>query len=233
VRTETLPAPHSRPLLPPGQSVVYVFAISEAHGRSAPCGPGTVLKVGRVGPGNRRFTHSHYNPVAPTISTLAQSLAAHPILWPWLGIEHLDTAQIPGWMLASLNRFHFFLPGDRPQVCAALEIYVRARVGSVFEGVGHGWSREGCRRWAGLVGARPAAAEQPLPAEGRKRGSACCAAAASGSSRQQANSSGTSPCTPRPRANTGHTAPLPLRCPDQRDRPAQRCPWASPTAARP
>jgi hypothetical protein len=71
---ETLPAPHSRPLLPPGQSAVYVFAISEAHGRSAPCGPGTVLKVARVGPGNRRrFALSHYNPVAPTISTLAQS----------------------------------------------------------------------------------------------------------------------------------------------------------------
>ena len=139
VRTETLPAPHHRPLLPPGESAVYVFAISEAYGRSAPCGPGTVLKVGLVGPGNRRrFTHSHYNSVAPTISTLAQSLAAHPILWPWLGIEYVETARIPDWMLASLDRIHFFVPGDRPRVCTALEIYVRARVGSVFEGVSAG-----------------------------------------------------------------------------------------------
>ena len=38
VRTETLPVSHSRPFLPPGQSAVNVFVISEAHGRSAPGG---------------------------------------------------------------------------------------------------------------------------------------------------------------------------------------------------
>jgi hypothetical protein len=44
-------------------------------------------------------------------------------------------------MLTNLDRTHFFLPGDRAQVRAALEIYIRARVGSVFEGVSIGTRR--------------------------------------------------------------------------------------------
>jgi hypothetical protein len=44
-------------------------------------------------------------------------------------------------MLASLDRIHFFMPGDRPQVRAALEVYVRARIGSVFEGASIGTKR--------------------------------------------------------------------------------------------
>ena len=88
LRPEILLARHQKPTLPPGDAAVYVFAISATYGRSAPCGPGTVLKVGRVGPRNTgRFTYSHYNPTARHISTLAQSLLAYPILWPWLGIR--------------------------------------------------------------------------------------------------------------------------------------------------
>lgn len=37
-------------------------------------------------------------------------------------------------MLRSLDRLHFYLPADRAEVVAELEVYVRARVGSVFEG---------------------------------------------------------------------------------------------------
>ncbi len=142
LRPETLPAPHKKPVLPPGEGAVYVFAIGTAYGARAPCGPGTVLKVGKVGPNNRRrFTHSHYNPSAPTISTLAQSLLAHPILWPWLGIEHIDAGTVEAWMLTNLDRIHFFVPGDCAEVRSALEVYVRARVGSVFEGVSIGGKR--------------------------------------------------------------------------------------------
>ena len=53
LRFEQRPAPHDKPELPPGEGAVYVFAIGSAYGSSAPCGPGTVLKVGKVGPGNR------------------------------------------------------------------------------------------------------------------------------------------------------------------------------------
>lgn len=142
LRWEMLPAPHQKPVLPVGEAAVYVFATSAAYGREVRCGPATVLKVGMVGPGNRRrFRHSHYIAEAPGISTLAQSLLAHPVLWPWLGIERLDADSVESWMLTNLDRTHFFLPGERVQVRAALEIYVRARVGSVFEGVSIGAMR--------------------------------------------------------------------------------------------
>ena len=139
---KTLPAPHRKPRLPPGDGAVYVFAIGSTYGSAAPCGVGTVLKVGEVGPGNeQRFTRSHYRPSAPGISTLAQSLLAHPILWSWLGIQHIDVDTAGEWMLDNLDRIHFFMPGERTKVRAALEIYVRARVGSVFEGVSIGAKR--------------------------------------------------------------------------------------------
>ena len=115
LRWETLPAPHEKPALPAGEAAISVFAASATYGRGARCGTATVLKVGKVGPNNRRrFRHSHYVAEARTISTLAQS--------------------------------HFFPPGDRAQLRAALEIYIRARVGSVFEGVSIGR-----RRTAGLM----------------------------------------------------------------------------------
>lgn len=142
LRFKTLPAPHQKPALPPGEGAVYVFTTGSAYGSSAPCGAGTVLKVGKVGPGNkRRFRHSHYNPSAPTISTLAQSLLSHPILWPWLGIEDIDAGTVEEWMLTNLDRIHFFMPGDWAEVRSSLEVYVRARVGSVFEGVSIGARR--------------------------------------------------------------------------------------------
>jgi hypothetical protein len=120
MRSEALPAPHEKPVLPPGEGAVYVFAISVAHGRSAPCGAGTDLEVGKVGPNNkRRFRHSHYNPTARTISTLAQSLLAHPILWSWLGIQDLDAEVVEYCMLSNLDRIHFFMPGDCARVRAA------------------------------------------------------------------------------------------------------------------
>jgi hypothetical protein len=37
-------------------------------------------------------------------------------------------------MLNNLDRTHIFIPNDHPKVLASLEIYVRARVGSIFEG---------------------------------------------------------------------------------------------------
>jgi hypothetical protein len=83
--------------------------------------------------------------VAPTISTLAQSLLAHPILWPWLGIEQIDAAAVEKWMLDNLDRIHFFMPGDRTAVRDALEVYVRGRVGSVFEGASIGAKRKAGR----------------------------------------------------------------------------------------
>ena len=129
-----LRAPHCPPVLRPGYCAVYAFAISPNAREPAPCGAGTVLKVGRVGASNkRRFTRSHYNPDGPR-STLARSLVSYPIMWPWLGIHHLDPDTVKQWMLSHLDRMHVFVPDGHPEVLAALEVYARARMGSVFEG---------------------------------------------------------------------------------------------------
>lgn len=134
LRVEYLPAPHDQPRLPAGFGAVYAFALGVSAGESAPCRAGCVLKVGRVGASNkRRFRYSHYRPDGPS-STLARSLVSYPIMWPWLGIEHLDNANVKQWMLSSLDRLHIFVPDGHPDVLAALEVYTRARIGSVFEG---------------------------------------------------------------------------------------------------
>lgn len=132
VRVEMLPAPHQRPPLPPDEAAVYAFTLSADAGRSAPCGPGTVLMVGKARANyERRFRHLHYERASdPT--TLAGTLLAHPILWPWLGITDLDEATVGEWMLASLDRIHFFIQAGHPRVRDALAVYVRGRAGSVF-----------------------------------------------------------------------------------------------------
>jgi hypothetical protein len=65
---------------------------------------------------------------------LAKSLLRHPILWPWLGVSQLDETTVKQWMLLNLDRLHIYVPAGSLLVLTALEMYVRARVGSVFEG---------------------------------------------------------------------------------------------------
>jgi hypothetical protein len=113
---------------------VYAFALSDQYGLGTPAGPNTILKAGRVGPNSSaRFTYMHYNTTA-ALSTLAKSLVSYRIMWPWLGIEALDAATVKHWMLTHLDRYHFYVPAENKMVLASLEVYVRARLGSVFEG---------------------------------------------------------------------------------------------------
>lgn len=134
LRIEILRAPHRQPMLPDGLAAVYTFALSGEAGRIAPAGAGAVLKVGRVGArSGARFNSQHYSPRSAG-SSLAKSLIRYRVMWPWLGVEQLDESRVKGWMLGGLDRFHFFVPADRSEVVAELEVYVRARVGSVFEG---------------------------------------------------------------------------------------------------
>jgi len=131
VRIETLPAPHERPSLPPDEAAVYAFTLSAA-GHSAPCGPDTVLMVGKARANKeQRFRHAHYDGTNDP-STLAGNLLAHRILWPWLGISHLDEATVGEWMLTCLDRTHFFIPAGHPHVRDALTTFVRGTAGSVF-----------------------------------------------------------------------------------------------------
>jgi hypothetical protein len=77
------------------------------------------------------FQDAHYD-ATNNPSTLAGSLLAHRILWPWLGISHLDEATVGEWMLTSLDRTHFFIPIGHPHVRDALAVYLRGTAGSVF-----------------------------------------------------------------------------------------------------
>ncbi len=133
IRTKILRAPHRHPPLPAGFGAVYVFALGEEYGRATPAGGGAVLKVGRVGPASgARFSYQHYGSAAP--STLAKSLVRYRIMWPWLGIDAIDESSVKLWMLTHLDRTHLYVPAGHDLVLASLEVYVRARAVSVFEG---------------------------------------------------------------------------------------------------
>ncbi len=133
VRAELLPAPHRPPSrLPTRCGAVYAFALGASS--TAPAGAGRVLKVGKVGPNSlARFTSQHYSPGAAR-STLAGSILRYPILWPWLGITAADAANIRAWMTTHLDRLHLFVTDPTPEILSTLEMYVRARIGSVYEG---------------------------------------------------------------------------------------------------
>jgi hypothetical protein len=97
---EFLRAPHRSKALRAGFGAVYAFALGRHHESLA--GAGMVLKVGKVGPNsNARFQSQHYGFSAR--STLARSLVGYPIVWPWLGISHLDAHDVKPWMLANLD----------------------------------------------------------------------------------------------------------------------------------
>lgn len=130
--TEYLPAPHDAKRLRRGHGAVYVFALADLEHAA---GAGHVLKVGRVGSNsNARFQSQHYSP-ASARSTLANSLITYPLLWPWLGIDHLDASTVRDWMLAHLDRANVYVPAASSELIPHLEMYVRARLGgSVYEG---------------------------------------------------------------------------------------------------
>lgn len=129
---EVLPAPHRPSALRPGFGAVYIFALN-ANARCE-AGPGRVLKVGRVGPNSGpRFQSQHYSPNSAK-STLAGSLIRYPVLWSWLGIADLDASSVRDWMRMNLDRVNLFVPAPHAELLPHLEMYVRARVGSVFEG---------------------------------------------------------------------------------------------------
>lgn len=128
---EILPGPHRQPGLRPGFGAVYAFALS-AHTVSV-AGAGTVLKVGKAGPNSDpRFRSQPYK--LSSDSSLAKSLLKYRIVWSWLGIDQLNEATVKPWMLTNLDRLHIFVPASSRLMLPLLEMYVRARVGSVFEG---------------------------------------------------------------------------------------------------
>lgn len=98
-----------------------------------PAGPNRVLKVGKVGANSAaRFCSQHYLPGSAG-SNLAKSLLNERVLWPYLGIEHLDSRGVKSWMCEHLDRDHIFVVGQ-PGLEREVERYLRGRLGPVFEG---------------------------------------------------------------------------------------------------
>lgn len=125
-------APHKPHSLPPGKGGVYVFSLSSSWGKLCPAGPDRVLKIGKAGPkSNARFQSQHYG-VGRADSTLAGTLVESRLLWPYLGIEGLEDAG--EWIKCYCDRDNFYLDAAYTNLLAHLERYIRATVGSVFEG---------------------------------------------------------------------------------------------------
>lgn len=128
-------APHRPPSALPGDcAATYVFSLSSSYGGTCSAGPNRVLKVGKVGAkSSARFCSQHYLPNSAS-SNLAKSLISERVLWPYLGIDQLDESNVRAWMLANLERDHFFVPAGHPGMERELERYLRGRLGPVFEG---------------------------------------------------------------------------------------------------
>lgn len=82
---------------------------------------------------NARFQSQHYAPGSAR-SNLANSIIKYQVLWPWLGIEAVDTSTIRAWMLSHLDRANVYVPAASAELIPHLEMYIRGRLGSVYEG---------------------------------------------------------------------------------------------------
>ncbi len=131
---EAQPAPHHPHALPAGKCATYVFSLSGTYGGRCPAGPHRALKVGKAGlNSNARFQSQHYNPRSAP-STLAATLAAARILWPYLGIKLLDEERAGAWIRENTDRDNFYLDAADAGLLDDLERYIRARLGPVVEG---------------------------------------------------------------------------------------------------
>ena len=128
---EYLPAPHLARDIPLGRGAVYVFTLPS--GSEAPAGPHRALKVGKAGPNsNARFRYQHYRSGSAP-STLAGAIENNPLLHDLLGIDSLPV-DIGDWIRESTDRDNFFVNGNRKTLLSLLEVYMKARLGPVFEG---------------------------------------------------------------------------------------------------
>ena len=90
--------------------------------------------MGRVGANSvARFVSQHYNPTSSG-SNVAKTLLDARILWPYLGIHSLGDRNVGSWLRDHTDRDHFFLSSVDARLVISLERFVRASLGSVFEG---------------------------------------------------------------------------------------------------
>ena len=131
IRHEHLPAPHCAGDLPAGRGAVYVFSLSGSTVAAA--GPHRALKVGRAGPNsNARFRYQHYEGGSAG-STLAGAIGNNALLHDFLGFDS-SAPDIGQWIRERTDRDHFFVDRSRHTLLPLLELYLKARLGPMFEG---------------------------------------------------------------------------------------------------
>jgi hypothetical protein len=125
------PAPHRTHDLPAGKGAVYVFTLPA--NANAPAGPNRALKVGKAGPNsNARFRYQHYKSGTAN-STLAGAIENNPILHRYIGLRETPD-EVGAWIKQSTDRDNFYVVGDRRDVLGILEVFIKGRLGPVFEG---------------------------------------------------------------------------------------------------
>lgn len=128
---ECLVAPHDSKNLPAGKGAVYVFTLSQSSKSVA--GPNRALKVGKAGPNsNARFRYQHYRSGSAK-STLAGAIENNPILHSYIGLDRAP-ADIGAWIRQNTDRDNFYVDADRKDILSMLELYLKGRLGPVFEG---------------------------------------------------------------------------------------------------
>jgi len=128
---ELLIAPHQPGDLRPGHGAVYVFTLTSSS--VALAGPNRALKVGKAGPkSNARFRYQHYKSGSSN-STLAGAIENNPILWSFIGLTILNK-YVGEWIRENTDRDNFYIAEDKKELIYLFEVYVKARLGPVFEG---------------------------------------------------------------------------------------------------
>lgn len=128
---EYLEAPHEPNNLPIGKGAVYVFTLPPTSNTIA--GPNRALKVGKTGKNsNARFKYQHYKSGSAN-STLAGAIENNLILLSYIGIKKLPD-DIGYWIKKNTDRDNFFLEGDNKHVLSLFEVFLKGRLGPVYEG---------------------------------------------------------------------------------------------------
>lgn len=125
-------APHRAKDLPAGHGAVYIFSLSSRQ--TTPAASNRVLKVGKVGPNsNPRFRYQHYKSGSAN-STLAGALENNPLLWDYIGFKKSEFGDVGDWIRQYTDRDNFYIPEATKELIQLLEVYLKARLGPVFEG---------------------------------------------------------------------------------------------------
>jgi hypothetical protein len=124
-------APHRTHDLPARKGAVYVFTLPADA--TAPAGANRALKVGKAGPNsNARFRYQHYKSGTAN-STLAGAIENNSILHRYIGLRETPE-DVGAWIKQNTDRDNFYVIGDRRDILAMLEVFLKGHLGPVFEG---------------------------------------------------------------------------------------------------